>query len=136
MAAWIAERERAAGRDPADDRGFRHYSRDPDDVLRDGGRRRRARLRATQRQPYSRHAVFERDGWRCWCCSTELDENTATVDHLIPVAAGGPDTFDNVRAACRPCNSRRGANVADASLAEALRSPSSPSIQGRGPSGV
>lgn len=30
-----------------------------------------------------------------------------TADHIIPRSAGGPDTPDNLRAACQPCNQHR-----------------------------
>lgn len=109
LAERIARRELAAGRDPALHRGYSHYSRDPDDVLLDAKRRRAERLRAAQTDGYSREAIFERDGWRCWLCGLQLDPNNATIDHVIPIAAGGDDTAANVRAACSPCNSRRGA---------------------------
>jgi 5-methylcytosine-specific restriction endonuclease McrA len=116
-AEYFAEHERAAGRDPADHRGYRHYSRDPDDVLLDAKRRRAARLRDAIREPYDRIAVFDRDDWHCWECGVELDEDNATVDHVVPIAAGGADTFDNVRAACRSCNSRGGGRPAPCPLA-------------------
>lgn len=31
-----------------------------------------------------------------------------TADHIIPASQGGPDTPDNLRAACQPCNQHRG----------------------------
>lgn len=42
---------------------------------------------------------------RCLCCSTKTD---LTVDHVIPLSAGGPNTIDNVQLLCRKCNSRKG----------------------------
>jgi 5-methylcytosine-specific restriction endonuclease McrA len=52
-----------------------------------------------------RKAALERDGYRCVYCGKPAD----TVDHLIEVARGGTDTLDNYVAACKRCNSRRGA---------------------------
>ena len=41
------------------------------------------------------------DGERCLRCgsSSELE-----VDHIVPLAAGGPGCWDNLQTLCRPCN--------------------------------
>lgn len=60
------------------------------------------------RDPVSRAvriAVFERDGYRCKMCD---DWHELVIDHVIPVAAGGPSTEDNLQTLCRPCNARKG----------------------------
>lgn len=49
--------------------------------------------------------VLERDGWRCVWCGGPAD----TADHLTARMFGGADDLANLAAACRPCNSRRGA---------------------------
>jgi HNH endonuclease/AAA domain len=59
-----------------------------------GGRRAQALTRA----------VLERDGYRCVYCGGPA----TTADHIVPRSAGGTDSMDNLRAACRPCNSSRG----------------------------
>jgi 5-methylcytosine-specific restriction endonuclease McrA len=50
--------------------------------------------------------VLERDGYRCAYCHGYAD----TVDHIVPRAAGGTDDERNLVAACRKCNSRKGAS--------------------------
>ena len=53
-------------------------------------------------------AVLERDGRVChWCGGF-----ATSADHY-PVARcdGGPDTLDNLVAACMPCNQRRGGQL-------------------------
>lgn len=56
-------------------------------------------------------------GWRkdmlgvnptCWWCNCRLDEETATTDHLIPLARGGTDSPTNRVLSCGPCNRARG----------------------------
>lgn len=49
---------------------------------------------------YSRSAVLRRDRHRCVYCGRPA----ATVDHVLPVSRGGPSSWDNVVAACAPCN--------------------------------
>ena len=36
-----------------------------------------------------------------------------TADHVVPLAAGGRDTLDNLAILCRSCNGRKAASVAD-----------------------
>ena len=54
--------------------------------------------------------VLARDGYECAYCGGRAD----TMDHITPRAAGGPHAWENVTAACRPCNAKKG----DKSLAE------------------
>jgi 5-methylcytosine-specific restriction endonuclease McrA len=37
---------------------------------------------------------------------------TATVDHLVPIAAGGIDRVENYILACYSCNLKKGCSVA------------------------
>ena len=45
---------------------------------------------------------------KCHWCSVPITMETATVDHKIPLAAGGLDNANNRVLACEPCNHRRG----------------------------
>ena len=66
----------------------------------------RATCRATpQRRKITRRAVFARDGWACQYCGTR---SNLTVDHVIPRSKGGGSTWENIVAACAPCNRRKG----------------------------
>lgn len=64
------------------------------------------RLRYMVRVPYvrraamSRRAIFARDDHRCQYCGDRAD----SIDHVLPRSRGGPHTWENVAAACRPCN--------------------------------
>lgn len=55
-----------------------------------------------------RRAVLTRDGHRCVTCGARDD---LTLDHIHPYSLGGPDTEENLRTLCRPCNSRKGARI-------------------------
>jgi len=45
---------------------------------------------------------------RCVYCGMALDLESATLDHVQPLARGGAHTPGNVVAACGPCNRRKG----------------------------
>lgn len=48
---------------------------------------------------------------RCYACGKLLDEETVTVDRIIPGCRGGKYTRDNIRPACMTCNSHDGAPI-------------------------
>jgi 5-methylcytosine-specific restriction endonuclease McrA len=49
--------------------------------------------------------LIARDGERCRRCG-RMDD--LTIDHIIPISAGGSDDLRNLQILCRPCNSRKG----------------------------
>ncbi len=51
----------------------------------------------------NRRGVFARDGHRCQYCGATAEN----IDHVVPRSRGGTHTWDNVVAACRPCNTRK-----------------------------
>jgi 5-methylcytosine-specific restriction endonuclease McrA len=55
------------------------------------------------RASLSRRAVFVRDNFECQYCGGKAEN----VDHIVPKSRGGGHTWDNVVAACRPCNARK-----------------------------
>ncbi len=44
----------------------------------------------------------------CVYCNARLGRGTVTRDHVIPRAAGGPSSADNLVPSCAPCNVRKG----------------------------
>lgn len=56
-----------------------------------------------RRTSLSRRAVFVRDEHRCQYCGGLAD----SIDHVIPRSRGGQNAWENVAAACRPCNLRK-----------------------------
>ena len=54
---------------------------------------------------FTRFNVFLRDRFQCQYCGTRHD---LTFDHVVPRSKGGLTTWDNVVAACSPCNLRKG----------------------------
>ncbi|MGK3947422.1 HNH endonuclease [Microbacterium sp. K2] len=51
--------------------------------------------------------VLETYGRVCWLQLPGCTGIATTKDHVIPHAAGGPDTLENMRPACKSCNSKR-----------------------------
>ena len=60
--------------------------------------------RDTHKRKITRRAVFARDGWMCQYCGART---SLTVDHVIPRSKGGGSGWDNIVAACAPCNRRK-----------------------------
>jgi len=54
--------------------------------------------------------VGQRDGFHCGAC---LITSKLTLDHVIPVSAGGANDPDNLQLLCRSCNSRKGVRTTD-----------------------
>ena len=48
--------------------------------------------------------LIERDGSRCAYCGRELDFDSCTIEHVVPLACGGTSTMDNCIISCRECN--------------------------------
>jgi len=80
--------------------------RNPDRVFEWKARRHAAKL-STQVERINRAIVIERDGSACYICGKVLERHEITIDHVIPLSKGGSHTYDNLRVACRPCNSRK-----------------------------
>ncbi len=72
--------------------------------------------------PLNRRAVFARDGHRCQYCSAAAEN----IDHVIPRSKGGPHVWDNVVAACRPCNARKGDSMLESTNMVLRKRPVAP----------
>ncbi len=57
---------------------------------------------------FTRFNVFLRDRFECQYCGSPQE---LTFDHLIPRSLGGLTTWDNIVAACSPCNLRKGGKL-------------------------
>jgi 5-methylcytosine-specific restriction endonuclease McrA len=64
--------------------------------------------------------VHARDRWTCQLCGLPIDPEvawpdpmSASVDHIVPLAAGGRHSMINVQSAHLGCNSRKGDRLPD-----------------------
>lgn len=54
----------------------------------------------------TRRNILKRDGHKCGYCGRA--DLPLTIDHVIPKSKGGDDCWENLVAACLPCNNRKG----------------------------
>lgn len=52
-----------------------------------------------------RWKIWERDNFTCQICGVRRN---LTIDHIVPVNAGGTDDPDNLQTLCASCNSKKG----------------------------
>lgn len=81
-------------------------------------RRPRPRLRLTRRE------VFARDHFRCQYCGSS--ERELTLDHVVPRQRGGRHEWENIVAACRACNHRKGGRTPDEAHMRLAQAPYRP----------
>lgn len=76
-------------------------------------RRRRAQKRGLPSIPYKDKDIFERDAWRCKLCGMPVEVDPSdwiygpSIDHIVALNNGGPNTPQNVQLAHRGCNSNK-----------------------------
>lgn len=66
---------------------------------------------------HKRRRLFERDGWRCRICGTEVTDTVhrshpkrAVAGHIVAKSTGGQWIDENMATLCHPCNVRDGVN--------------------------
>lgn len=65
-------------------------------------------VKPSRHPAFTRFNVFLRDRFQCQYCGTDSD---LTFDHVIPRRYGGETTWENIVAACSPCNLRKGGKM-------------------------
>ncbi|HXK54509.1 MAG TPA: HNH endonuclease [Hyphomicrobiales bacterium] len=67
-------------------------------------------IKPARHPAFTRFNLFLRDRFVCQYCGAN---NDLTFDHLVPRSRGGQTTWENVVAACSPCNLRKGGKMPD-----------------------
>ena len=75
---------------------------------------------------FTRFNVFLRDRFQCQYCGAKEE---LTFDHVIPRSKGGLTTWDNVVAACSPCNLRKGNRLPRDIKMFPMQAPYQPTVQ-------
>ena len=78
------------------------------------------------RLPCSRRGVLIRDRETCQYCGAQPGRAHLTVDHIVPRSRGGQTIWENVVAACRDCNHRKGGRTPDEAHMTLLSKPRQP----------
>ncbi len=76
--------------------------------------------------PLSRRTVLARDLYTCQYCGAQPVKQELTLDHVIPRSRGGATTWENVVAACGPCNRRKGDRLSEEANMLPLTKPTRP----------
>ena len=74
----------------------------------------------------SRKNIFKRDNYQCQYCGFNSKE--LTIDHVIPRHKGGPDTWENLVAACLKCNILKGHKSINEAKLKLLSVPRKPNL--------
>jgi len=74
---------------------------------------------------FTRFNVFLRDGFACQYCGTP---NDLTFDHVAPRSRGGRTTWENIVAACSPCNLAKGGRPPREAGMHPMRKPRRPTM--------
>jgi len=87
------------------------------------------RINVYVRMPYrqillSRKNILRRDQHSCQYCGVR---DRLTIDHVMPRSRGGRDAWENLVAACVPCNNRKGNRTPDEAGMKLHRVPFRPS---------
>ena len=82
-------------------------------------------IRPTRNPAFTRFNVFLRDRFECQYCG---DDDDLTFDHVIPRSRGGRTTWDNVVAACAPCNLSKGGRMPEQARMHPRHPPHRPSV--------
>ncbi len=78
--------------------------------------KRRGMIAANGVEPVRIERLIARDGLICHICHRPVPRGEVSLDHLVPIVAGGPHAEWNLALAHRRCNFRRGAGRTPAQL--------------------
>jgi len=60
-----------------------------------------------------RQAIHEREGGRCFYCLRRITRHRRCLDHVVPLAEFGRNSYRNLVSSCLECNSQKGGRSAE-----------------------
>jgi 5-methylcytosine-specific restriction endonuclease McrA len=60
-----------------------------------------------------RQAIHARDGARCFYCLRQVTPTVKCLDHVVPRAEGGRNSYRNLVSCCLECNTNKGERQAE-----------------------
>jgi 5-methylcytosine-specific restriction endonuclease McrA len=82
--------------------------------------------RVAETVPFTRANIYRRDDYKCQYCDETFRSEDLTFDHVIPEAQGGRKTWENIVAACMPCNREKDARTPEEAGMPLKRLPKKP----------
>lgn len=89
----------------------RQWMKDNPYKVLDIQRKRRAVKIGVDADDISRQLVFERDEGICGICNEVVDPDDWHLDHIVPLAKGGPHIYENVQVSHPSCNLHKSAKL-------------------------
>ena len=83
-------------------------------------------VQLSRRPAFTRFNLFLRDRFSCQYCGSAFRSEDLTFDHVVPRSKGGRTTWENVVAACAPCNLKKGDMMPENCGVRPLRKPEVP----------
>lgn len=74
----------------------------------------------------NRRNLFARDRNQCQYCGRLFPTNELSIDHVLPRAQNGGDTWENLVCACVKCNARKGGRTPEQAHMHLIRKPVRP----------
>ncbi|MGD9692148.1 MAG: HNH endonuclease [Phycisphaerales bacterium] len=74
----------------------------------------------------NRRNLFARDRNRCQYCGAGFPTSELSIDHVVPRAQGGADSWENLVCACVRCNARKGGRTPDQARMTLITKPVRP----------
>lgn len=74
-------------------------------------------------QMLSRKNIYVRDSYTCQYCGKVFTARELTLDHVLPRSKGGASSWENMVAACQPCNRKKNDRTPEQAGMKLLRVP-------------
>ncbi len=74
-------------------------------------------------QMLSRKNIYVRDGYMCQYCGGVFIARDLTLDHVVPRSKGGESSWENLVAACQPCNRKKNDRTPEQAGMKLMRMP-------------
>lgn len=74
----------------------------------------------------TRKSLYKRDKYVCQYCGHKFSTEELTIEHIVPRSKGGRNTWENLVAACIPCNRKKGNKDLEHSGMKLIKKPKKP----------
>lgn len=82
----------------------------------------------SRKPAFTRFNLFLRDSFACQYCGQQYTRDGLTFDHVIPRRVGGKTSWENIVAACSPCNLKKGGRMPKEAGMIPMQKPRRPSM--------